>query len=152
MTGCHSGEPTASSLAAQTNSPSPKVAPVVTSPTQSGVTMPDAPTAVPTPNPKTSDGRKTAQVESVPTEVPTATPVPLGGSTAENQSGRWLQVDAYAQDGTAIDTLNLKDGSTVDVPEAARVLEIRVNGHRVNIDRGQMKVRINAQEDWDVVQ
>jgi hypothetical protein len=91
-------------------------------------------------------------VESVPTEAPTATPAPLGGSTAENQSGRWLQVDAYAQDGSAIDTLNLKDGSTVDVPDAARALEIRVNGHRVKIDRGQMKVRINAQEDWDVVQ
>jgi hypothetical protein len=104
---------------------------------------------MPTPPPPTK-----TQVQTTTTTTTTSTEEaaqPFGNSTIANDSGRWLQVDVYDENGRALDTLNLRSGDNQEIPSAARKVEIRVNGKSVAIDKGNTKIKINQNEDLEIV-
>lgn len=76
---------------------------------------------------------------------------PLGGSTIENDSGRWLQVDTYDKGGNPIKTMNLRFGDVDPLPDNARKLKIRVNGRSIKVDRGRMRIKIDRNENLVLV-
>ncbi len=125
--------------------PTSPQAPVVPAPTP--IAVAPAPT-MPSPTPQTKPKPQATATTTTTTE---ATPEPLGNSTITNDSGRWLQVDVYDENGRAFDTLNLRSGDNQVMPPETRKVEIRVNGKSVAIDKGNTSIKINQNEDLEVV-
>lgn len=153
LAGCTSGEedaPPQRVTQRPSPQPSPTSAPVTVAPAPPAQVPSPLPTATAIPGSQIQPQQSQPPAQQSVPQVAEATPVPLGNSTIENDSGRWLQVDVYDASGRAFDTLNLRFGDNDVMPTETRKVEIRVNGKSVPIDRGNMKIKINREEDLEI--